>query len=609
MSRSIVDDRLQWATYGFMGLVALAAYSQASVQVIRRGDVLARASASNKFVQSVVDSAKRGRILCADGRPLAQDDDSYTLQIDFQKVPHSEGFFADLAAATGTPASEFRELALAGKGNVVWHTPLSLDQSSKVRDVKTTWRANGLSIQRSGNRSYMLAEAAADIVGQIKDDKAQSGLELSQNTALAGKDGKTVGLVDRTGAFLPMRLDKQGSLPKTDGVDITTTIDFDLQQAASRAIQKAVDAHGASQGVAIVMDPHTGDILAMSCWPTFDPTLDGEKTSKMARTSDINPATQSAFEPGSTFKLLTLAKALDKGVVKPTDHFICRGSETVGKKTFQCDKHESHGDMLMADAIAKSCNVTASRWSRKVGHDDFVNYIENLGLLDKPGIGLPYEAHGRFSFNDPAKELQLALVGFGQAINVTPCSLAGAFCMIGNEGKLMFPRLIAKIGTKEFPPEESMQVVKPQSAELVLKCMEAVIDSPEGTGHDLRIPGYRLAGKTGTAQTIGRGGSDGHVSNFVGFVPAQNPKALILVMVDHPTNGYYGAVVAGPVFQDLAREVIRRYNIPRTEPLNEGVPSDVAALMLHGGASSQKVPSKPSRGAVALHRRHGAAHA
>ncbi len=609
MSRTIVNDRLQWATYSFMGLVVLAAYSQASVQVFRRGSVLAQATKSKKFVQTVVDIARRGRILCADGRALAQDDDSYVLQIDFAKVPHSEGFFADLAAATGTPASEFRELALQGKGNVVWHTPLSQDQSNKVREAKTKWRANGLDIHHSGNRVYVLAESAAGLVGQVKEDKPLSGMELSQNAALSGKDGKTVGLVDRTGAFLPMRLDKADSLPKTDGVDVTTTIDFDLQEAASQALRKSVDAHHAEQGVAIVMDPKTGDILAMANWPSFDPSSEDGKGVKMSRTSDKNPATQAILEPGSTFKLLTLAKALDKGVVKTTDHFRCNGSETVGKKTFKCDKGEHHGDMLMADAIAKSCNVTASKWSRMIGRTDFIQYIENLGLLEKPGLGLPYENHGRFNFNDPAQELQLALAGFGQAINVTPASVASAFCMLGNDGKLMFPRLIAKMGTREFPPEMAMQVVKPQSADTVLKCMEAVMDSPEGTGHNLRIPGYRIAGKTGTAQVIRAGESGGHVSNFVGFLPAQNPRALILVMVDHPTvGGYYGADVAGPVFKDIAKAVIRRYGIAPTEPLNEGVPTDVAALMLGGRASGEKTPAK-SKGPVALHRHHGATRA
>lgn len=566
MSPSIVDTRLKFATYGFMGLVALAAYSQASVQVVRRGDVLTHARDSKKFDLSVKEIAKRGRILCADGRPLAQDEDSYVLQMNFDKVPHSEGFFADLAAATDIPASEFRELALQDKGSRQWHTPLSQEQSNKVREVKTDWRANGLDVTRSGRRSYPLAEAAAGVVGSIKDKEPLSGLEYSQNVALAGKDGVTVGMTDRTGAFLPMRLDKKSSVPKTDGADIQTTIDYDLQQAASKAIETAVDKNKADQGVAIMMDPKTGDILAMACWPTFDPTVEGGKGAGMTQVRDLNPATQAVMEPGSMFKVLTLAKALDSGAVQPTQHFYCKGSETVGHTTFSCDKHEVHGDINITDAIAESCNVSASRWSRACGYDAFTSYIEELGLLERPGIGMPNEIKGMFNYNDPAKNLQLALVGFGQAISVCPTSLAAAFSMIGNDGKVMFPRLITRVGSKEFPPEVASQAIKPETAKTVLQCMEATIESDEGTGKGLRIPGYRMAGKTGTAQRKRGKGSTGHVSNFVGFLPAQDPKVEILVMIDNPKAGaFYGAAVAGPVFQDLAKAAIRRYAIPPNE--------------------------------------------
>ncbi|MEA2553054.1 MAG: hypothetical protein QOJ65_1230 [Fimbriimonadaceae bacterium] len=571
MPGSIFEDRMKLATYSFMGLIGLAAYSQASVQVFRRGDVLARARDSKKFELSVPSYANRGRILASDGRPLAQDEDSYVLQVNFERVPHSEGFFADLAEATGIPATEFRELALAGKGSREWRLPLSAAQSAKVKKVKSDWRANGLAIPRSGLRAYALAESAAGIVGQIRDKDPIAGMEASQNTALAGKDGVTVGFVDRTGAFLPMLIDKKSSIPKTDGVDIQTTIDYDLQQAASRAIRKAVETNKADQGVAIIMDPTTGDILAMANWPTFDPSVEGGKGLGMSVARDLNPAVQAVLEPGSMFKVLTLAKALDSGAIQPDEHFKCVGQETVGRKTFTCDRHEVHGNINITDAIAESCNVTASRWSRRVGYDDFVGYFEDLGLMEKPGIGLPGEVTGQFNYKETAKKLQLALVGFGQSINVTPAALAGAFSMIANDGKLMFPRLISRIGTQVIPPEQAAQVVSPESANTVLQCMEAVVESDEGTGKGLRIPGYRLAGKTGTAQRrdpiTGRvGGGAGHVANFIGFVPAQHPKVSILVMVDHPTAGsFYGASVAGPVFKELAQASIRRFAIPPTE--------------------------------------------
>jgi cell division protein FtsI/penicillin-binding protein 2 len=560
---SVTDTRLKWATYSFIGLVALAAYSQASVQVIRRGDVLALAHASKKFDLQIPDVAKRGRILSADNRPLAQDDDTYVLQMNFQRVPHSEGFFADLAEATGTPASEFRELALIGKRSAEWHTPLTQQQSDKIRIVKRKWRADGVDVKRSGLRTYALGESAAGIVGQIKGGHAVNGLERSQNIALAGKNGVFAGYTDKNGAFLPMRMDADKSAPKTDGVDVHTTIDFDLQQAAAHAIRKAVDDNNADQGIAIVMDPKTGDILALANWPSFDPAAEGGKGIGMTRTSDFNPAYQGALEPGSMFKVLTLAKALEDGVAKPLDHFRCAGHGSVGRRTFSCDKQEVHGDMTIAESIAKSCNVNASIWSRRIGRQDFISYITDLGLLEKPAIGMPQEIGGLYNFKDPSQELQLALNGFGQAINVSPVGIAAAFAMIGNEGKEMFPRLITRIGDQDFPPEAAGQIVHPETANIVMKCMTAVVHTEHGTGKTLQIPGYLLAGKTGTAQRVGKGG--GHVANFVGFVPAEQPKAMILVMVDRPKSGlYYGASVAGPVFKSIAKAVIRRYAIAPT---------------------------------------------
>ena len=568
MPPQTTDLRLKWATYCFIALVALAAYSQASVQVFRRSEVLALAHKTKKFDLSVADVAKRGRILSADNRPLAADDDTYILAINFNNVPHSEGFFADLAEATGTPASEFRELALEGKKNAEWHTPLTEDQSDKIRDIKTDWRADGLDIEHSGLRDYALSEAAAGVIGQLKDGKPLCGLELSQNTALAGRNGVFTGYTDRAGDFLPTRMDPAKSSPKTDGLDIQTTIDYDLQQFAGQEIRRAVDGNKADQGVCIVMNPDTGDILAMANWPSFDPTVDGGKGAGMTRTTDYNPAFQGRLEPGSMFKLLTLAKALDCGAVKPADHFFCDGHATVAGRTFSCDKHEKHGDLTITDAIAKSCNVTASVWSRRIGHDEFVSYIQDLGLLEKPGLGLPGEKGGAYNFHDPSPELQLALNGFGQAIDVSPIGVAAAFAMIGNGGKEMFPRLITKIGTQEFPAEEAAQVVHPEAANMVLKTMEAVIHTKEGTGYQLGIPGYLLAGKTGTAQRVGKGG--GYVSNFVGFIPAEHPKAMVLVMIDNPKNGqYYGASVAGPVFRDMAKELIKRYDIAPTLSASE----------------------------------------
>jgi cell division protein FtsI (penicillin-binding protein 3) len=542
-----------------------AVMSQAYVQLVNRGNILARAKATDKFVISRVEFAKRGAILTSDGKPLAQDDDTYEFNVQFSRVPRTDAFFMALGEASGIPASELAQLAASGVNGQTWRKQMSSAQARDIQAVKMQWRADGVSIRRTDKRAYPLGPAAAGFVGYMREAGPVAGLELSMNKVLGGVNGLTVGLVDRVGAFLPTRLDPD-TKQKKDGENVTLTIDSNLQQEAMAALKIGVESNNADQGVAIVMDPHTGDILAMANWPSFNPNDSGQGIEPKQQT-DYNPAYMSALEPGSTFKILTLAKALDVGVVKPTDHFYCRGSLVVwAGRSISCAAHggsSAHGDLTPESAIARSCNVWAATWAQLIGYQAFVKYIEDLGLLSKSHLGVPLETKGLFNYDEYAKPLQLATLGFGQSVSCTPIGLASAFSMIGNGGRRPTARLIKKIGSEERPLGDQPQLVSKETADRVLGYMESVFTSEHGTGHSLQIPGYSLAGKTGTAQRVRKVGGGGYVANFVGFVPAQNPRAMILVMVDNPKAGkYYGGSVAGPVFRDIAKAVIRRYAIP-----------------------------------------------
>jgi cell division protein FtsI/penicillin-binding protein 2 len=546
-------------------LFVVAALSQAKVQLLDRSTILERAEKSKRFTVQRDLYARRGKILSADMKPLAQDEDSFELGLNFENAPRSRAFYMDLAAATGRAASEFDQLAGQGVAGRVWRTPMGSLQEKAVQRVKQKWRVDGLSVDRTGRRAYGLGEAGAGLVGFVRDGVPQSGLELSQNDLLKGKNGFMRGLVDRTGAFLPMR-QNAGSVEAQDGKSIVLTIDSDLQVAAATAIKAVVEAYKADTGSAIVMDPYTGEILAMANWPTFDPNTGMRETSSKY-SLDLNPGFQCVLEPGSTFKPLTLAKALDQGVVNPLEKIYCSGSLTLGKyKPIRCDAHHgsrAHGSLDAEKAIVKSCNVSAAIWATRIGYQSMVKYIEELGLLSPTSIGVPNELKGQFNYNEYAKPLQLATLGFGQSITVTPIGLASAFCMLANEGVLVPPRLIKKIDDREVPAGTPKRIVSAKAANTVLGFMESVVQTKEGTGATLRIPGYRLAGKTGTAEKVNNTpGEKGYVSNFVGFVPMPRPRALILVMVDNPKGGrYYGATVAGPAFVELAKAVIRRYGI------------------------------------------------
>jgi cell division protein FtsI (penicillin-binding protein 3) len=566
---------LRVASFMMAGMFVLAGFSQARLQVFGRESTMEKARETRRFTLTRVDTARRGTIYTADMKPLAQDSQSYELNVQFTKVPHSDAFFMDLSQATGIPASEFKMLAKGGARSKSWLQPVPASRFKKIQEVRGRWRADGVSVTPAGVRDYPLGEYASSLVGVIRQFRKQveasgegdgapkyesvtvrTGIEGSFNDELTGQDGMRVGLTDRNGAFLPMRM-SEGGRPRIDGKDVVLTIDSDLQDAAAQAIRKAVDKHQADSGTAIIMDQLTGDILAMANWPSFDPNgqIPGEFGS--------NPAYMAQLEPGSTFKVLTLAKALEDGKTTVNERITCPGHFTPpgSNRALRCDKRKVHGPVDAEAAIAKSCNVHAAILATRVGRDEFIEFMEDLGILEKTGIGVPGEVHGLFRRNEYAKSLQLATVGFGQSVTATPLGITSAYSMIANDGVRMKPRLVKQIGDEVIPVQEGKRIVSEEVARQVRDTMEAVIMTDAGTGKGLRIPGYRLGGKTGTAEKVGYG--KGYVANFIGFVPAHEPKAVVMVMVDNPkVGGYYGGAVAGPVFVDIAKNVIRRYNLP-----------------------------------------------
>jgi cell division protein FtsI/penicillin-binding protein 2 len=571
----------------FLGAVG----SQAHVQLVRRGTILYDIENSPKFTMKIADVARRGSIYSSDGKPLARDDGRRGLQLVPSRVPRSDAFFAELGAASGIPATElehaaYREPDSSDKGGAVdWWKPLSPSQARAVLEVKALWRANGLSLVDAQNRQYPLGEPGISLVGSIRramavyDPKTKQpkrdakgkvlredralGLEAAQDELLRGKDGSARGMIDRSGHLLPMRMDGE-RIPRQDGRSIVLTVDSELQTLAYEAVKEQVLKFEAERGSAVVMDPKTGDILAIVCFrnPNAPDTVEG---------SDFNAAVMGRLDPGSTFKVFTLAKALDCQAIGNHTTRYCSGTLPVEKRIIHCDEHHgtrAHGVVDPEKALAKSCNTTAASWALAITRKPFLEYLESMGLFKKPGVGAFHENRGFYDPDEYAKTLQTAQMGFGQAVTVTPLGMAAALCAIGNEGVKMKPRLIKKIGSEEQPVLPGATVLGADAAEKTLECMESVIEEDFGTGKFQRIPGYRLGGKTGTAQRRNRlNGSmvgGGYCSNFIGFVPSRKPRAAIVVMVEgpNPSKGKYGSTVSGPAFTKIARGVIRKLSIP-----------------------------------------------
>lgn len=571
-------DRISYAPALAAGAFGLVVLGQLRVQAFGRSEILEKGQSSGRFVVVRKELAQRGSILTADGKPAAAVQEASELGLFMESIPNSPAFFLELGAASGIPAAELMQLRASGQEKVFWRDKLSPERTRAVQAVRSKWRADGISLARAGERSYPQGEALASVVGFIRDGMAQGGLEKAFDRDLNGTDGKTIGMVDRGGEYLPLRMDPD-STPKQDGKDVRLTIDSEIQLVAAAAVRNAVELNKAVQGCAIVIEPETGNILAMANWPSFDPERIGEPIKGGAKFSDYNPSYMAVLEPGSTFKILTLALALEHQRVSFAEQINCKGSLQVWPtKAIRCDLHggtRAHRFIGPVDAIAKSCNVSAATWARRVGYEAFTGFLRDSGLLEKSGIGLPVEAAGRYNTEEYAKGLQLATFGFGQSLTTSPLALCSAFSMLGNGGVRVKARLVEKVGDQVNPVREAGRLVSEETAASVMLAMEQVFESDQGTGHTLRIPGYRLAGKTGTAQKInpktGTVEGGGYVSSFVGFVPAERPKATILVMIDNPKMGkYYGATVAGPVFQDIAKAVIRRKSIPPSAVREKG---------------------------------------
>ena len=356
---------------------------------------------------------------------------------------------------------------------------------------------------------------------------------------------------------------------RQDGKDVQLTLVPELQVAATAAVRRQVERTHAKAGVALIMDPATGNLLAMANWPQPTPYRPDGTENDLGASGGSNPAYMSDLEPGSMFKILTLAKCLDvrPDVAKATQYCSGAWKPTPKSKPIHCDKHEVHGLENDRMAIAESCNIAAGHWALAIGHDRFMAFLKDAGLKGRSHLGLPGESAALFPrlAKGESPILQTAVVGFGQSINCTPVQLIGAFNSIANGGVRREPRIVDKVGGVGAPIEPGRRLFSEDAARETTAAMEAVF-GPKGTGKSLAIPGYRIAGKTGTAQKIGKKQS-GHVSNFIGFLPAQNPKATILVMVNEPQTEFYGAAVAGKAWQEIAQAVIRADHLAPTEPI------------------------------------------
>jgi len=441
------------------------------------------------------------------------------------------------------------------------------DSARLRRPVQVTSWLDGVDVVDEPSRHYPYRAMASALIGFTDTDgRGAEGLEHLYDNVLAATHGEVEGVLGSRGHIMPgTRVVRRLGV---DGGDVQLTIDANIQSIAESCLQEVMEKHQPAGACAIVMDVQSGDLLAVANMPRVDLNNWVQELKKYGQRVMHNMAMKFLFEPGSTFKPITIATAMQAGVVGEGSRFHCSGSMKIGKHTIHCARHggsRAHGHQTLRDVVAHSCNIATAQIGMRLGSSALYETTERFGLLEKPVKG---SEAGRLEKPRRWQKIRLANVAFGQGLQVTPLGLAAAYAAIANDGVYVKPRLLLN------EPVETHAVLSPEVARQMRDYLRAVVD--EGTGKLAEVKGYEIAGKTGTAQKVipgRRGYAPGkYVASFVGFAPADNPRIVVLVVVDEPRNGYFGGVVAAPAFARITERVLVYLGVPAMHDKQKHIP-------------------------------------
>jgi cell division protein FtsI/penicillin-binding protein 2 len=515
---------------------------------------------------------RRGALLDRNGYPLAASEAAYNVMVEkraWSAPAAAQAAAAQLAEATGVPAQEMLSIV---DDTEVFEVPVArgLDYAKAVavRELGLP----GVRLLESSRRVYPEGNLAAQLLGFVgQDNSGLTGLEIDLDSILGGNPGEVT--YERDGVGNQLAFGDRNEVPAQPGANVVLTIDRYIQRAAERELDAAIKAHEASGGTIIVVQPQTGQILAMASRPTFDvtkPDLSDESKAALYR----NRAITDTYEPGSVFKLITAAAALDLGLVTPGTWWYDEGVVHIGSWSIYNWDHSANGSQTVQQILSKSLNTGAAWLASLCGPGSFYDYVYRFGFGTASGSGLSGEVNGRVRTpeNDPEgwSSADLATNSFGQGISVTPLQLAMALGAIANGGVLMQPQLVKQIvgpaGTQTVEPQAVRQVMSPESARTLLDMMGVVVDGIATNAAD--VPGYRVGGKSGTANIALENGGykpDAYISSFAGIAPLDDPQIAVLVKIDEPKDVPWGTVVAAPAFAHIAQQALTYLDVPPSE--------------------------------------------
>lgn len=561
----IVRKRIAVLFLIMAGFLFLLSLRLVWIQVVH-GNELQEKALSNRMREVRVE-AKRGIIYDRNGKELAisvSTDSVGAFPSQVKRSGKEEEIARQLAAILEIPEQEVYD-RITKNASFVWvKRKIGFELGPKIKALNLP----GIEVYEESQRYYPNDSLAAHVLGFAGiDNQGLEGLEKKYDEELRGDAGRIIIEFDAVGREIPQATHQY--IPPTDGNSIVLTIDETIQYIVERELDNLMAGpHQPKSAAIVVMDPKTGDVVALSSRPTFNPNVYNQFPQSHWR----NVSVSNAYEPGSTFKILIAAAALEEKVVALEDRFYDPGYIKVGKETIKCWRSGNpHGSQSFLEGIENSCNpvfVEAGLRLEEKQKNLMYRYLKAFGLGQPTGVDLFGEAKGIMIPEEQLKTINLATISIGQGIAVTPLQLVSAVSAAVNGGYLMKPRLVKEIRDSQgevvqsFEPEVVRQVISAETSRQVVLALERVVSN--GTGRNAYIPGYRVGGKTGTAQIAGPGGyqQGKYVASFMGVAPVNDPRLVALVVVEEPQGIYYGGTVAAPVFKKVMEDSLHYLGVP-----------------------------------------------
>jgi cell division protein FtsI (penicillin-binding protein 3) len=554
------DDREKWARVriimvgAFFGLLFLSVIGRAFyLQILQHEELIKKAEKQHQRVVPLTPA--RGAIMDCKGTPLAVSVEMASCFAEPRHIQDIDGTAAVLAPFLGVPKHEIMK-KLAGNRNFVWlERRLPPEQATRIKNLKL----RGIGFLPESKRFYPNIEVAANVIGFTGlDPSGLEGVELKYDSVILGNTGYVITERDALGRDIDL---KNAVIKKSEpGKNIILTLDKNIQYIAEKELAKAVNGSGAKTGIALVMEPNTGKVLGMANYPTFNPNSYSRYSPAQLR----NRAVSDSFEPGSTFKVFLIAAALEEKIINPSDVINCEnGSYTIADRTIH-DTH-SFSRLSVADILKHSSNIGAAKIGARLGDERLFRYLRGFGFGERTGIDLPGESPGNLREKRHWYGVDLANISFGQGVSASALQLASAVSAVANGGILMKPYIVERIlddsgqEVQRFEPQALRRIISEDTARKVARMMEGVT-TDGGTGTNAAVEGFRVAGKTGTAQKVdpvthGYSATK-RTASFIGFIPAEKPRLAILVVIDEPKTSPYGGVVAAPAFREIAMNAL-----------------------------------------------------